>query len=50
MQPIIDYSSITIGEANTVITYYQWEDGYEAAADFPHPKHDRGVGPDGDNW
>jgi uncharacterized repeat protein (TIGR01451 family) len=34
-QPMIGYSSITIGAPDTVITYDQWEDGYEASASFP---------------
>ncbi len=35
MQPIIDYSSITISVLGTVIVFDQWEDGYEANATFP---------------
>ena len=35
MQPMIDYSSITISALGTVIVYDQWEDGYEANATYP---------------
>jgi subtilisin-like proprotein convertase family protein len=34
-QPMINYSSITVSYANTVVTYDQWEDGYEAVITFP---------------
>lgn len=37
-EPIIGYSSITIGIGDTVITYDHWEDGYEATANFPSQK------------
>ena len=34
-QPMLNYSSITVSYANTVITYDQWEDGYEAVITSP---------------
>lgn len=46
-QPMINYSSITVPLANTVITYDHWEDGYEAAITFP-AQSTTGVWGDGD--
>jgi len=34
-QPMVGYTSITITEHNTVVTYDHWEDGYEPAITFP---------------
>jgi subtilisin-like proprotein convertase family protein/uncharacterized protein (DUF2141 family) len=34
-QPMISYTVLTITDINTVITYDQWEDGYEASLTFP---------------
>ena len=43
-QPMVGYTGITITDAGTMITYDQWEDGYEADLTYPDPKHDPGVG------
>ena len=34
-QPMVGYTVITITDAGTVITYDQWEDGYEPILNFP---------------
>jgi subtilisin-like proprotein convertase family protein len=34
-QPMVSFTAITVYDASTVITYDQWEDGYEAAITFP---------------
>ena len=34
-QPMVGYTAITVAEAGTVITYDQWEDGYEPDITFP---------------
>jgi uncharacterized repeat protein (TIGR01451 family) len=34
-QPIIGYTGITVAEADTIIYYDQWEDGYEPAISYP---------------
>lgn len=34
-QPMVGFTGITITDANTVVTYDHWEDGYETAITFP---------------
>ena len=34
-QPMVGFTSITMTEDDTVITYDHWEDGYETAVEFP---------------